>query len=97
EILFLDELTTGLDPKARRDIWKCLKELKESGVTIILTSHYMDEVEFLCDRIMILKEGKSVAQGTPAELVARQGVKNLEDVFLLYLEKNEDENKEALR
>lgn len=55
EVVFLDELTTGSDAKARRDVWKCLLDLKEKGLTIFLTSHFMDEVETLCDRICILK------------------------------------------
>jgi ABC-2 type transport system ATP-binding protein len=88
EILFLDELTTGLDPKARREIWACIEELKRSGVTIILTSHYMDEVERLCDRIAILREGGIVARGTPAELMQTHGMDRLEDVFLRYLDQD---------
>ncbi|RPJ08261.1 MAG: ABC transporter ATP-binding protein [Spirochaetaceae bacterium] len=91
EILFLDEFTTGLDPQARRGIWKYLKELKATGVTIILTSHYMDEVEFLCDRIAIMKQGRITAAGTPSELVAKHKTKNLEDVFLKYMEKETSE------
>ena len=91
EILFLDELTTGLDPNARRGIWKYLTDLKEGGVTIILTSHYMDEVENLCNRIAILKNGIITAQGTPRELVTRHGAGNLEEVFLLYMDKDEEE------
>ncbi len=55
EVVFLDELTTGLDVKARRDVWKCLLNLKKQGLTIFLTSHFMDEVEVLCDKICILK------------------------------------------
>jgi ABC-2 type transport system ATP-binding protein len=82
EVLFLDELTTGLDPQARRGVWNYLKELKAGGVTIVLTSHYMDEVEYLCDRIAILKHGTITAEMTPAELVARHGTKNLEDAYL---------------
>lgn len=57
EVVFLDELTTGLDAKARREVWKILSDLKEKGVTILLTSHFMDEVEVLCDQICILKKG----------------------------------------
>lgn len=90
ELLFLDELTTGLDPQARRDIWRYLAGLRDDGVTIVLTSHYMDEVEFLCDRIAIMKEGLFAAEGTPESLVAETahlGAKNLEDVFLMYMEK----------
>ena len=96
ELIFLDELTTGLDPAARRGIWKYLKELKAAGTTIVLTSHYMDEVEFLCDRIALLKEGKIAAQGTPAELIGLHGVKNLEEVFLRYMEKDPEEIQEAV-
>ena len=90
-ILFLDELTTGLDPKARREMWRYLRGLKEAGVTIILTSHYMDEVEQLCDRITILKNGGAVAQGTPEELIAAHGAGNLEDVFLLFMDRDSEE------
>lgn len=87
ELIFLDELTTGLDPKARREIWACLEELKRSGVTIILTSHYMDEVERLCDRIAILKNGQIVAQGAPGEMTRAAGAARLEEVFLRYMGK----------
>lgn len=91
ELLFLDELTTGLDPKARREVWAHLKELKEKGVTIVLTSHYMDEVEHLCDRIAVLKNGAIMEQGSPQELISRCGTKNLEDAFLLFMDKEETE------
>ena len=64
EVVFLDELTTGLDVEARRDVWKLLKSLKKDKVTILLTSHYMDEVEALCDKIVIIKNGKLLASGT---------------------------------
>lgn len=63
KLVFLDELTTGLDAKARRGVWKTLEALKESGLTIFLTSHFMDEVEALCDNICILKRGTAVFQG----------------------------------
>jgi ABC-2 type transport system ATP-binding protein len=94
ELVFLDELTTGLDPKARRDVWAIIKGLKADGRTVFLSSHYMDEVEFLCDRIAVLKSGRIVAQGRPAELVAENDARNLEDVFLLYMDR-EDEKEEA--
>lgn len=64
EVVFLDELTTGLDTRARRDVWQIIKELKQQGLTILLTSHFMDEVEELCDEICILKKGNSVFYGT---------------------------------
>ena len=64
ELVFLDELTTGLDARARRDVWKILENLKEKGLSILLTSHFMDEVEALCDEILILKKGKTVFHGT---------------------------------
>ena len=64
ELVFLDELTTGLDAKARRGVWKTLESLKEKGLTIFLTSHFMDEVEVLCDEICILKKGAPVFRGT---------------------------------
>jgi ABC-2 type transport system ATP-binding protein len=95
ELVFLDELTTGLDPKARREMWALVKGLKAEGVTVFLTSHYMEEVEYLCDRIAILKNGRLVAQGTPAELVARNRVENLEEAFLLYLDEGESLREEA--
>jgi ABC-2 type transport system ATP-binding protein len=82
ELLFLDELTTGLDPASRRTVWDYLKALKKDGVSIVLTSHYMDEVEYLCDRVAILRKGSIVMEGTPADLVAKHNAKNLEDVFL---------------
>lgn len=84
QILFLDELTTGLDPKARREIWSYLEKLKKNGVTIFLTSHYMDEVEYLCDRICILKQGKPVAADTPRAVIIKCGKSNLEDAYLYY-------------
>lgn len=64
KVVFLDELTTGLDAKARRSVWKILASLKERGLTIFLISHFMDEVEALCDEICILKKGEAVFRGT---------------------------------
>lgn len=84
EVVFLDELTTGLDAKARRDVWKCLSELKEKGLTILLTSHFMDEVEALCDKIMILKKGKTIFYGTVAEAIAESPYEKLEDAYLWF-------------
>ncbi len=84
QVIFLDELTTGLDAKARRDVWKSLSELKAKGITILITSHFMDEVEALCDKIMILKKGKSVFYGTVQEAIAASPYDKFEDVYLWY-------------
>ena len=73
ELLFLDEPTTGLDPQARRHLWDLVDELKHAGRTIILTTHYMDEAERLCDRVAIMDHGKVIALGTPNELIASVG------------------------
>jgi ABC-2 type transport system ATP-binding protein len=90
QVLFLDEPTTGLDPQAKRNLWDLVRELNKAGMTIVLTTHNMEEAEFLCDRLAIMDHGKIIAQGTPAQLiqqyapdvppVPRHG--NLEDVFL---------------
>jgi ABC-2 type transport system ATP-binding protein len=73
ELLFLDEPTTGLDPQARRHLWDLVDELKKSGRTIILTTHYMDEAQRLCDRVGIMDHGKIIALGTPQQLIATVG------------------------
>jgi len=73
EMLFLDEPTTGLDPQARRHLWDLVDELKQAGRTIILTTHYMDEAERLCDRVAIMDHGKIIALGTPPQLIASIG------------------------
>lgn len=85
EIVFLDELTTGLDVAARRQVWRSLKELKNSGLTIFLTTHYMEEAENLCDRILLLKNGRTVAEGTVEEVVAASGYDSLENAYLWYM------------
>ena len=86
KVVFLDELTTGLDTKARREVWHCLSRLKEQGLTIFLTSHFMDEVEALCDRIAILKKGQIVFTGTVTEAIQNSPYKDFEDVYLWYAE-----------
>ncbi len=91
EVVFLDELTTGLDARARREVWKCLSELKQKGMTILLTSHFMDEVEALCDRIMILKNGESVFCGTVSEAIAASGCEKFEDAYLRLADEEEGE------
>jgi ABC-2 type transport system ATP-binding protein len=73
ELLFLDEPTTGLDPQARRALWEVIEALRGRGRTVLLTTHYMEEAERLCDRVVIVDHGKVVAEGTPAELISRLG------------------------
>lgn len=80
----MDELTTGLDAKARREVWKILSDLKEKGLTILLTSHFMDEVEALCDQICILKKGEIVFYGTVSEAVKNSPYDKLEEAYLWY-------------
>jgi ABC-2 type transport system ATP-binding protein len=72
-ILFLDEPTTGLDPQSRRQLWEIIREFQKSGGTVLLTTHYMDEAERLCDRLAIVDQGQIIAQGTPADLIDRLG------------------------
>ena len=84
QVVFLDELTTGLDTKARRSVWKSLQELQSRGLTIFLTSHFMDEVEELCDRIGILKNGEFAFCGTAAEAVTLSTGKTLEEAYLWF-------------
>lgn len=79
-IVFLDEPTTGLDPRARRETWKLLSELKARGVSLLLTTHFMDEAEALCDRVAIVDHGKVIALGTPAELVRGLGGETIIEV-----------------
>jgi ABC-2 type transport system ATP-binding protein len=91
ELLFLDEPTTGLDPQARRQLWDLITAFKRDGRTVVLTTHYMDEAEQLCDRVAIMDHGRIIAQGTPNDLMAsvpmpprepRLHAATLEDVFV---------------
>ena len=90
KVLFLDEPTTGLDPQAKRNLWDLVQDLNRSGMTIVLTTHNMEEAEELCNRIAIMDHGKIVAEGTPQELILEHAPEppeaplhgNLEDVFL---------------
>ncbi|HEU0265996.1 MAG TPA: ABC transporter ATP-binding protein [Candidatus Saccharimonadaceae bacterium] len=93
KVFFLDEPTTGLDPQARRNLWELIEKIRDRGVSIIITTHYMDEAEILCDRIAVMDEGKIIAEGTPKQLIKaligrgftkKQHVEqaNLEDVFI---------------
>lgn len=92
EVVFLDELTTGLDVKARRDVWKCLLNLKKQGLTIFLTSHFMDEVEVLCDKICILKNGVIDFYGTVEEAVTLSPYEKFEDAYLWFVDEEELDN-----
>jgi len=74
ELIFFDELTTGLDPQARRSMWDLVRQVREQGVTVFLTTHFMEEAERLCDRVLILDQGRLVALDTPAALVNSLGV-----------------------
>ena len=90
KVLFLDEPTTGLDPQAKRNIWDLVRELNNTGMTIVLTTHNMEEAESLCHRIAIMDHGKIIAEGTPQNLILQHALDppeaplhgNLEDVFL---------------
>ena len=89
EIVFLDELTTGLDVVARREVWRTLKQLKEQGLTIFLTTHYMEEAEALCDRVCIIKAGKKIIEGTIDETITASGQRNLEEAYLFFMGEEE--------
>lgn len=81
-IVLLDEPTVGMDPQSRRAIWDFIMELRDEGRTIVLTTHYMEEAEELCDRVGIIDHGRLIELGSPAELKAKYGAKDLEDVFI---------------
>jgi ABC-2 type transport system ATP-binding protein len=93
KVFFLDEPTTGLDPQARRNLWGLIEEVRDRGISVILTTHYMDEAEILCDRVAVMDNGKIIALDTPKNLIKQllaRGFKkeqhveqaNLEDVFI---------------
>lgn len=82
KVLFLDEPTQGLDPHARQLIWNHLRDLNKNGMTIFLTTHFMEEAEALCDRLAIMDKGQIVTEGTVQELLEKHNAKNLEEVFL---------------
>ncbi len=85
KVLFLDELTTGLDPIARRDMWKLIQVMRNQGITIVLISHFMDEVQTVCDRVAIMNQGEIAAIGTIQEVVANM---HLKEKLLLTTESN---------
>lgn len=80
KLLILDEPTTGLDPQARQLVWQRLRQLKEQGVTLLLTTHYLEEASYLCDRLAIMDQGRVVAQGPPPELVAEQAGRHVLEI-----------------
>ncbi len=80
DLLLLDEPTTGLDPQARHQLWDRLFRLKQQGVTLVLTTHYMDEAEQLCDRLVVMDKGVIVAQGSPAELIAAHSTREVTEL-----------------
>lgn len=82
KVLFLDEPTTGLDPQARRNLWDLVTDIKKEGKTIVLTTHYMEEAEILCDRVAIMDNAKIVALDTLQNLLAQNNAQTLEEVFL---------------
>ena len=82
KIALLDEPTVAMDPKSRRAVWEFIRELKEKGKTVILTTHYMEEAQELCDRVAIIDEGILIELGSPEELMKKHDAKNLEEVFL---------------
>ncbi|MDQ3123369.1 MAG: ABC transporter ATP-binding protein [bacterium] len=93
KVFFLDEPTTGLDPQARRNLWDLIREVRDRGVTVVMTTHYMDEAELLCDRVAVMDSGNIIALDTPKNLIKsllKKGFKkeqqveqaNLEDVFI---------------
>jgi len=82
ELLFLDEPTTGLDPQSRRQLWEIIRRFREADGTVLLTTHYMEEAERLCDRVAIMDHGKVIALGTPRELIASLGADHVVDFAL---------------
>jgi ABC-2 type transport system ATP-binding protein len=82
EIAFLDEPTVAMDPQSRHAVWDFIRELKKQGKTVILTTHYMEEAEELCDRVGIIDQGRVIALGSPKELILSNHVNNLEEVFI---------------
>jgi ABC-2 type transport system ATP-binding protein len=89
ELVLLDEPTVGLDPHIRRQLWQCIKDLKSHGVTVILTTHYLDEAEQLSDRVCILDKGIILHVDTPENLIRNRAKKNLEEVFLALIDETD--------
>ncbi|MEV4376249.1 ABC transporter ATP-binding protein [Streptosporangium sp. NPDC049644] len=87
EVVFLDELTTGLDPAARRLTWGLIRDMRDRGVTVVLVTHFMDEAEALCDRIAVIDQGRVVHEGSPGELIDRSHADSLEDAYFALIER----------
>jgi ABC-2 type transport system ATP-binding protein len=96
ELIFLDEPTTGLDPQSRRQLWDILRRFKAQGRTVLITTHYMDEAERLCDRVAVVDHGKVIALGSPAELIAQLGGDHLIECELAEGEKIAEETLRSL-
>ncbi|MEO1768476.1 ABC transporter ATP-binding protein [Candidatus Enterococcus ferrettii] len=88
EIVFLDELTTGLDTEARREVWRILRSLKKQGLTIFLTTHYLEEAEQLCDELVFLKKGQIIERQNLEQLQQQENYLNLEDYYLQKMEES---------
>jgi ABC-2 type transport system ATP-binding protein len=82
KVALLDEPTVAMDPVSRRAVWDFIRELKSNGMAIILTTHYMEEAEELCDRVGIIDQGKLIALGSPKELMVEHSAEDLEEVFI---------------
>jgi ABC-2 type transport system ATP-binding protein len=87
-VVFLDEPTTGLDPRSRRDVWASVGELAGAGATVLLTTQYLEEADVLADRVAVIDGGRVIAEGTADELKADVGVASLDDVFLTLTERS---------
>jgi ABC-type multidrug transport system ATPase subunit len=94
-LLFLDEPTTGLDPRSRRQLWGVVKGLADEGVTVLLTTQYLEEADQLADTVAVLHHGRIIAQGTPAELKSRADTDSLDDVFLALTEPDSHDHADA--
>ncbi|GAA2890241.1 ABC transporter ATP-binding protein [Nonomuraea rubra] len=88
EVVLLDELTTGLDPDARRTTWVLIRAMRDRGVTVVLVTHFMDEAEALCDRIAIVSGGRVIAEGSPRELITEARAASLEDAYFALTGRN---------
>ncbi|WP_420112859.1 ABC transporter ATP-binding protein, partial [Pseudactinotalea sp.] len=91
-VAVLDELSTGLDPRARREVWKLVRSVQESGITVLLVTHSMEEAQRLCDRLAIIDGGRILAHGTPEEVMRAAGASTLEAAYLDLTEQADDDS-----